>query len=145
MNLIFIRIIFKILILFISSFLFRICINNGLYTNLLSFLFFILSINCINEIIPIYIPTGIFSFNIRPRDKIINNDYNFKEKCKRKVEWKLFWQFNEKYKSYEEYIKQWDNNTKIRNELYNKYNNTKYKIKIIKKTLLWFIGPKNGS
>lgn len=78
----------------------------------------------------------------RPRDWIINNDYEFKDRCRRKAHWYFLGQFEGT--SYEEFKNQWDNNTKLISKISSRYEEKKQKIILFKQTLYWFINRRKG-
>lgn len=81
-------------------------------------------------------------FNLRPRDAILK-DYDLKDKCRRKLHWIFFGQFNSQYKSFENFKEKWDNNLRFKLMIKDKYLEKRRQVIIFKKTLMWFISPKN--
>jgi len=79
----------------------------------------------------------------RPRDWIINNDYGFKDRCRRKVQWIFFSQFEGKFTSFKDYKQQWDTDHRFTDQIVKKYKEKKRELLIQKMTLLWLINPKN--
>ena len=143
----------KTLILFFVGLLFRFLINNFLYSEYLMELFALfLSLFPLSGFL--LTPEGGLDIKIinnsmsllknRPRDLIINNDYEFKDRYRRKVQWIIIGQFDDKFRSYKEFKEQWDANIKLSNQIQNKYDEKKREILIFKKTFLWFINRRNG-
>lgn len=79
----------------------------------------------------------------RPRDWIINNDYGLKDRCRRKVQWIFFSQFDGKFTSFKDYKQQWDTDHRFTDQIVKKYEEKKRELLIQKRTLLWLISPKN--
>lgn len=132
------KIMIKVTYIFIIGFVFRFIINNGYNINVL-----------INSILLITSKYLIFSdaldncLNLRSRDRILNPNLRFKDKCRRILHWKLFYQFESKYASYEQFKLEWDNKFKLSNKFKDKYSDIKHKITVFKKTLNWFLNSRN--
>lgn len=84
----------------------------------------------------------------RPRDLIINNDYDIKDRCRRRTQWIFFEQFDTKFISYREFKSQWDTNTKLIDQIKDKYYEKKHEIEheiiVFKKTLIFFKNRRHG-
>nr|YP_010526681.1 hypothetical protein OOD12_mgp18 [Pleurocordyceps sinensis]UXR11749.1 hypothetical protein [Pleurocordyceps sinensis] len=132
----------KILIIFIIGFIIR---------SLLSEIWSIIFLN-------LYSLSGLYFFNDyinnklfnditylkRPRNFIIDNDYQLKDKFRRKCHWIFLEQYNSNYENYKDFKNKWKPDSKYLNLLKNKYSEKKYEIVLFKKTLLWFLNRKNG-
>nr|QJQ35513.1 hypothetical protein [Fusarium begoniae] len=144
----------KIVILFIVSLFLRLLVNNFLSGGILEELFTLLFGGALLPLKPL-LNDGDLSIKIvndnmslikpRPRDYIINNDYEIKERCKRKLQWIIFNQFDSKYGSYTEFKEKWDKDAQLTDQIKNKYKEKIREYKIVKKTILWFINPKYRS
>lgn len=147
------NILFKVLILFFVGLFFRFLINyfsNSYY--LIELFTFLLSMLPLSGY---YLtPQGNLDMKIinnsmslikdRPRDLIINNDYELKDRSRRRAQWVFIGQFDDKFKSYKEFKEQWDANNKLINQIKDKYEEKKREMIILKKTFLWFINRRNG-
>ncbi len=145
------NILFKISILFLVGLLSRFLINNlfdfTLLIELLSFLSIPLYVSIFSfcdSIDPKFFNNNdnITSFKI-PRDKVINTDYEYKDKFRRKCHWVFSEQFNSNFSDYKDFKDRWTPDKKIRNILKDKYYDKKYKVVLFKKTLMWFINVRN--
>lgn len=103
---------------------------------------------------------NVYLTKSRPRDLIINNDYDIKDRCRRRGQWIFFKQFDSKFVSYKEFKSQWDSNTKFIDQIMDKYYEKKldtamWKIKdkchekkidivVLNKTLIWFYNRRFG-
>ena len=147
------KILLNILIVFMVGFFSRCLLNNLLDWNNIIEYCSIISLNIIlfdNFFLPIdnhfykeSYSKNILSSELKNRDLSIKENYNFKDKCKRQIHWRLFGQFNKKYISYKEFKNQWDTNTKLFTEIQDKYLEKKHKLIIFKKTLAWFTKRSN--
>ena len=79
----------------------------------------------------------------RPRDRIINNDYEFKNKCRRKCHWIFSQQFSSKFVDFKDFKNHWTPEEKYINILKDKYSDKKYKVVLFKKTFMWFLNVRN--
>ncbi len=143
------NILLKILALFFIGILSRFLINNIFDYTLLIELFSFFSISLyithfsfFDSVDPKFFEDNLNSFK-RPRDRVINNDinedYEFKNKFRRKCHWVFLEQFNSEFKNYEDFKNSWNPNKKYVNSLKNEYYNKKYKIRLFKRTLSYFI------
>lgn len=113
--------------------------------------------NCLDYIDSNYLETHIL--HKRPRDYIINNDYPFKDKCRRKIHWIFLEKFDSNYNNYRDFKVTWNTDDKffielkskileekqkIIQEITNKYIEQKRHFIIQKKTFLWFLNRRNG-
>jgi len=152
------NILFKIFILFSIGLFFRFFINNFStdYDFILEFFIFSFSIFPFNKLL--LFNEGSFNMKIidnnvsliksRPRDLIINNDYDIKDRCRRRTQWIFFEQFDTKFISYREFKSQWDTNTKLIDQIKDKYYEKKHEIEheiiVFKKTLIFFKNRRHG-
>lgn len=144
-----INILFKILVLFLIGIFSRFLINNLFDYTLLIELFSFFSISfCISQfsffdpIDPKFFEDNLNSFK-RPRDRVmsddnINDNYEFKNRVRRKCHWVFLEQFNSNFKNYEDFKDSWNPNKKYINFLKNEYYEKKYKVRLFKKTLSYF-------
>lgn len=138
-----IRMIFSTFLLFISGFLVRSYINSQLSYDLLSILLIFISMNLFSDILSIPNFSCNSLLNSRPRDRVFSSNIDLKDKFKRKVEWILYWKYDNKFKSYIEYKEIWNKNMKIRDDISQQYDHIKSRIKVVKGTLSWFIHRRN--
>nr|QJQ35045.1 hypothetical protein [Fusarium annulatum] len=143
----------KIIILFIVGLFIRLLVNNFLSEGILDELLILLLGGSLLPLKPLLNDTDLnmkiindnMSLIKRPRDYIINNDYEIKERCKRKLQWIMFNQFDSKYGSYREFKEKWNKDAQLTDQIKNKYGEKIREYKIVKKTILWFINPKYRS
>lgn len=152
----FTNILFKILVLFIIGIFSRVLINNLFDYTLLIELFSFFSISLyisqfsfLESTDSKFFEDNITSFK-RPRDRVlgndkINEDYEFKNKFRRKCHWVFLKQFNSDFKNFQEFKNYWDPNKKYINLLKDEYYDRKYKVKLFKRTLSYFIHGRKGS
>lgn len=146
-------ILFSVFNIFIIGFLFRLLINN--------------SYDMINVLEPLTVSLGIISFNgysyfmgdlskdkfflkntssidVITNDSMSRDNLTFKDKCRRKSHWVALGQFESKYSSYENFKEQWKADSKLINQMKDKYTEKKRELIVFKKTLLWFINRRRG-
>nr|YP_009327775.1 hypothetical protein [Epichloe typhina]APB96734.1 hypothetical protein [Epichloe typhina] len=141
-NFSFSNILFKIFIFFSVGFLFRLLINN-----LFDFTFFIELFSiplCINLFfLEDSIDTKFFNDNLinfkRPRDRVMNDDYEFKDKLRRKSHWVFLQQFSSDFVDFNDFKERWTPEKKFKNILKDKYYDKKSKVVLFKDTLMWFV------
>jgi hypothetical protein len=143
------NILFKIFILFLVGLLSRFLIHNLFDFTFLIELFSLFSIPlCINlfsfddSVDPKFFNDNITSFK-RPRDRVINDDYEFKSKFRRKCHWVFGQQFSSDFVDFKDFKDRWTPDKKFNNILKDKYYDKKYKVVLFKKTLMWFINVRN--
>jgi hypothetical protein len=145
----FTNILFKVFILFLVGLLSRFLINN-LFD--FTFLIELCSLFCIplcinlfsfdDSINPKFFKDNITSFK-RPRDRVISDDYESKDKFRRKCHWIFLQQFSSEFTDFKDFKDRWTPNKKFNNILKDKYYDKKYKVVLFKKTLMWFINVRN--
>jgi len=152
----FTNILFKILVLFIIGIFSRVLINYLFDYTLLIELFSFFSISLyvsqfsfLESTDSKFFEDNITSFK-RPRDRVlgndkINEDYEFKNKFRRKCHWVFLKQFNSDFKNFQDFKNSWDPNKKYINLLKDEYYDRKYKVKLFKRTLSYFIHGRKGS
>lgn len=130
----------NIIILFIVGLLSRFLVNNFLSIDETFIL--LLGISPLKVLFnESYLSMKIINDNMslikpRPRDYIINNDHEIKDKCKRKLQWIVFNQFESKYSSYREFKREWNSDDKLINQIKDKYEEKRYKVLLFKNTFL---------
>lgn len=124
----------NILVLFVSGFIIRYLFHTYIDPNI---------------ILDIFALLGVLSFNgnlyfldnnshTPSKLRFINKELSFKDKCRRKSHWIFLEQFDDKFKSYSAFKKEWDFNLKYSDLFREKYEEKKNKVILFKKTLLWF-------
>ena len=150
------NILFKILVLFFIGIFYRLLINNLFDNTLLIELFSFFSISlCVSQFSFLEsVDSKYFEDNLnylkRPRDRVLNNneineDYGFRNKFRRKCHWVFLEQFSSEFKNFQDFKNSWNPDKKYINLLKNEYYDKKYKIRLFKKTLSYFVHGRKGS
>lgn len=141
-------VLFKIFILFLAGVFLRFLVNNffdfSFFVELISFLsipLFINSLSFINPVDPGSLKDNITSFK-GLRERVMNTDYEIKDRLRRKCHWVFLKQFSSDFKDYNDFKNYWNSDKKYINLLKSEYYDKKEKIILFKKTLSYFINRK---
>lgn len=99
------------------------------------------------------LPVDLYSFKLtddkvdmiyrRGRDLIMSDNYDLKDKCRRRAHWLFYGQFNSEYRSFTSFKKEWDNNAKLSESIQDKIEEKKRELLIIRKTIEWILNRRN--
>lgn len=100
------------------------------------------------------LPVDIYSFKLtddkmnmiyrRGRDLIMSDNYDLKDKCRRRGHWLFYGQFNSKYESFTSFKQEWNNENKLSESIQGKIEEKKRELLIIKKTIEWILNRRNS-
>lgn len=132
----------KILICFLLGFICRFSLSENLLFELIGDINIIYILTYLNIIDLPFLNLSNNTNNIL-RENLKNSDVKFKDSVKCKIYWYLLEKDKDKYLNYKSYKYSFNYNinlsSEIKDKLHTKFQDEIYKLKLNKKTLLWFI------
>lgn len=99
------------------------------------------------------LPLDIYTFKLtddkmnmiyrRGRDLIMTDNYDLKDKCRRRGHWLFYGQFNSKYGSFTSFKQEWNNENKLSESIHGKIEEKKREFLLLKRTIKYILDRRN--